>query len=212
MNYNININIDNNSTQTSSTLYHTVMDGSNITLSCTTNNAVIINNILLAENKIVANFNDTYNFNVSHTGANDWCAAVYTLITTISSNTDTGTRVKPHTTTLNLFICKDLLLNMYGSLHALETQILDNENNSVLCIYETDNANIIPTNINQIANRQNTFNQGINIHIPVYASSNTQQHQIFKTANIENYKHVWKTKPKYMLFVPISAGKYFCTQ
>ena len=204
MQYNISINVNS----TSSIIQQTVMDSSNITLSCVKDNTTtIINNILLAENKVVANFNDVYSFNVSHTGTNDWCAAVYTIITTISSNNN----ITQHTTTLNLFICKDLLLNMYGSIHALETQILDNENNSVLCIYETDNANIIPTNINQIANRQNTFNQDIDIHIPVYTTTNTQHQQIFKVTNIENYKHVWKTKPKYMLFVPISAGKYFCT-
>lgn len=202
MQYNISIDF------TQPVIQQTVMDSSNITLSCVKNNTTtIINNILLAENKVIANFNDVYSFNVSHTGTNDWCAAVYTIITTISSNNN----ITQHTTTLNLFICKDLLLNMYGSIHALETQILDNENNSVLCIYETDNANIIPTNINQIANRQNTFNQDIDIHIPVYTSTNTQHQQIFKVTNIENYKHVWKTKPKYMLFVPISAGKYFCT-
>lgn len=109
------------------------------------------------------------------------------------------------TTTTNIYVYPSHITSTLGTLNLINTQLIDNQNNHIFCIFETNNNNIVISTLKQVANRVISYQQRkIDELLNVFSTFSTN---LICAADNQNYDIEYNVNTR-ILFVPLSANVY----
>lgn len=107
------------------------------------------------------------------------------------------------TTNISAYVYPSHISSTLGTLNILNTQLIDNQDNHIFCVFETNNNNIVISTLKQVANRVVSYQQRkIDDILNVFSTFSTS---IICATNNQNYNIEYDVNAR-ILFVPLSAN------
>ena len=205
MNIDLPINLDTTTASNISTT-RIYCDGDILKCNITSHNSNIIKISLLINGELINKGTETaFDIPVNIDVVKDKeTSGLYThnfSIFTIKQKIDDNTIIK-QTFNYTIYLYKSTLLNTVGRYNIIDAQMIDNDENHIFFVTETENNIIIFNKLKQIANRKMVYLRKKAETIPVIS---TEMPQIDK-AHYSNQYNVFTPDNTNVIFTPISAN------